>query len=163
MEMHDESSKFWEEPITKLQTLLLSGHSLSVSWSGGKDSTCVLILFIEAMRRLVAEGHTNLPNCTVINSNTRREMPMMDVYAEEAMVLISVYCARNNLPIEVHRVEPSLSGRFIWTCVGRGKLPRYPGMSRDCAMDEKIKPQQNLVKELERQQGRPFIALVGSR
>lgn len=154
---------FWETPIKKLQSLLLSGNSLSVSWSAGKDSTCVLILFLEAMRRLVAEGHSNLPRCTIINCDTRREMPLMDVYAEEATTLVTIYCAKHKLPIEVHRVQPPMSGRFVWYCLGRGKLPRFPGQDHDCAVDEKIKPQQRLIKKLESEYGTDFIALLGSR
>ncbi len=117
----------WEESVERLMNLLKSGYSLSVGFSGGKDSTCVLIIFLEALRRVVAEGVSNIPTCYVLNSNTKREMPLVDSYAEWSLTQIRVYAAKNNLPVEVHQVKPSLTGSFNYYCIGRGKLPRFPG------------------------------------
>lgn len=155
--------RFWEHPIQNIQALLLSGNSLSVSYSGGKDSTCILILFLEAMRRLKSDGHPNIPRCVVLNSNTRREMPLIEQYTELSLTQIQMYCSKHRLPIDVHQVQPSLSGRFSWYCIGRGKLPRYVGMSHDCAVNEKIQPMQRFVKKLEAELNVEFISLIGSR
>ncbi len=151
-----------EDAIKKIQSLLQSGKSLCCSFSGGKDSTCVLILFFEAIRRLVEAGES-VPPCYITNSNTRREMPSMNNYLMGVINNITMHIARHKLPVEFIEVEPSLSGRFAWTCLGRGKLPRYEGMSRDCARDEKIAPQQRQLKMIERECGGVVISLLGSR
>lgn len=153
----------WEESVERLISLLKSGYSLSVGFSGGKDSTCVLIIFLEALRRLVEEGHSDIPKCYVLNSNTKREMPLIDSYAEWSLTQITIYCARHNLNVEVHQVKPSLTGSFNYYCIGRGKLPRFPGQSRDCAISEKIIPQQKLIKKIESESNREIITLLGSR
>lgn len=158
-----EQDTFWEKPIAHIQSLLLTGNSCSVGFSGGKDSSCVLILFLEAVKRLVEDGHQNIPTSVVLHSNTRRDMPLIASYAEWSLTQIEVYCAIHKLPVQVHQVEPSISGRFTWSCLGRGKLPRWPGASRDCAIDEKINPQKKLVTKLERELGTTFVALLGSR
>ncbi|EJE4724707.1 hypothetical protein ASL83_003475 [Vibrio parahaemolyticus] len=158
-----EDTPVWEVSVNRLINLLKSGYSLSVGFSGGKDSSCVLIIFLEALRRLVAEGHPNIPKCYVLNSNTKREMPLIDSYSEWSLTQISIYCARHNLPVEVHQVKPSLTGSFNYYCIGRGKLPRFPGQTRDCAIGEKIQPQQKLVKRLEAENDSEIITLLGTR
>lgn len=163
MEHTWDNTQFWEPTINKIQSLLLSNQALSVGFSGGKDSTCVLVVFLEAIKRLVESGHTNLPTCYVLNANTRREMPLIASYAEYVLVQLQIYCASNKLPVEVHQVEPDLTGRFTWYCLARGKLPRYAGQSSDCAVMEKINPQQNLVKRLQQENGIEIVALVGTR
>ncbi|MEZ8733835.1 hypothetical protein [Vibrio sp. 10N.239.312.D08] len=158
-----ENKPVWEESVERLINLLKSGYSLSVGFSGGKDSTCVLIIFLEAMRRVIAEGSTSVPKCYVLNSNTKREMPLIDSYAEWSLTQITIFAAKNNLPVEVHQVKPSLTGSFNYYCIGRGKLPRFPGQSRDCAISEKIQPQQKLVKKIEAENNCEIITLLGTR
>ncbi|EGR5063497.1 hypothetical protein C1E47_15765 [Vibrio cholerae] len=154
--------KIIDDAIAKIQTLLRSGYSLSIGYSGGKDSTCVLVLTIEAVRRMLDAGEY-VPQCYVTTSNTRREMPEMEQYMLDKLVALSIFIARNNLPFEILEVEPSLSGRFTWTCIGRGKLPRYVGQSRDCARDEKIVPQQKAIRKIQKDSGGNVVMLVGSR
>lgn len=158
-----ENKPVWEESVERLINLLKSGYSLSIGFSGGKDSTCVLIIFLEAMRRVIAEGHPNIPKCYVLNSNTKREMPLIDSYAEWSLTQIQIFAAKNNLPVEVHQVKPSLTGSFNYYCIGRGKLPRFPGQTRDCAIGEKIQPQQKLVKKIEAESNCEIITLLGTR
>ncbi len=161
--INTDEKPVWEESVERLMNLLKSGYSLSVGFSGGKDSTCVLIIFLEALRRVVAEGVANIPTCYVLNSNTKREMPLVDSYAEWSLTQIRVYAAKNNLPVEVHQVKPSLTGSFNYYCIGRGKLPRFPGQTRDCAIGEKIQPQQKLVKKIESESNCEIITLLGTR
>ncbi|MDF9399150.1 hypothetical protein [Vibrio sp. 1180_3] len=123
----------------------------------------MVILMLEALKRLVEAGIPNIPSCYIMNSNTRREMPMIDNYLAGALIDIQVFIAINKLPVEVIQVEPSVSGRWTWTCLGRGKLPRFPGQSNDCSVDEKIIPMQRKVRDLERETGNQIVSLVGSR
>ncbi|WP_063664249.1 phosphoadenosine phosphosulfate reductase family protein [Aliivibrio fischeri] len=151
-----------EETIKNIQSLLRNGYSCSVSFSGGKDSSAVLVLFLEAVKRMILNNEP-VPHCYITNSNTRREMPSIDNYLMGVLSQLSVYIAQNNLPITIVEVEPSLSGRFTWTTLGRGKLPRYEGQTHDCAIQEKIVPQQRAMKEMERATGGKIVALLGSR
>ncbi|MFC5079652.1 hypothetical protein VTH8203_00827 [Vibrio thalassae] len=156
------SEEKMELAISRLKNLLRSKYSISSSYSGGKDSTVCVILMLEAMRQLKQEGEY-VPNCYIMNSNTRRDMPMMNIYLEESLSNIRVFCAKHDLPVEVVQVEPSIAGRWTWTCLGRGKLPRYPGQSVDCSVDEKITPMQRQTKLIEDENIHEIITLVGTR
>lgn len=151
-----------EDAIGNIQTLLRSGYNLSVGYSGGKDSSSVVVLVIEAIERMTGNGEY-VPKCYITTSNTRREMPEMEQYMLDKLVALNMYVARKQLPIEILEVQPSLSGRFTWTCIGRGKLPRYSGQSRDCARDEKIVPQQKAIRRIQNEHGGNVVSLVGSR
>ncbi|HCE4694563.1 TPA: hypothetical protein NGU23_004170 [Vibrio parahaemolyticus] len=151
-----------EIAIDKIQSLLRSGFHLSCGWSGGKDSSCVLILLLESIKRMKAQGEF-VPKCYVSNANTRREMPAIDNYIAGVINSLYTFIAKEDLDVELLEIEPPLSGRFMWTTIGRGKLPRWVGMGRDCATDEKIRPQQRVMKQIERECAGKVISLVGTR
>ncbi|OEE35312.1 hypothetical protein A1QO_00705 [Vibrio genomosp. F10 str. ZF-129] len=156
-----EDFMIYKMAIESIKELLRSGNTLIISCSYGKDSTCVLVLFLEAVKQLIAEG-VYVPICYVTTSDTRREMPEIHNYVGGQTSLLEVYIAKHNLPIEVVVVEPELSGRFTWTTLGRGVLPTYVGGDRKCAVDEKITPQRRFLKSIESNVGQ-MISLVGSR
>jgi 3'-phosphoadenosine 5'-phosphosulfate sulfotransferase (PAPS reductase)/FAD synthetase len=151
-----------DNALENIKALLKSGHHLSVGYSAGKDSSCVLILLLEAIRQLLEE-RVHVPHCYVMNSNTRMEMPQMDYYVMGQLMQLRNYIAKHNLPVSVEEVEPSLSGRFTWTVIGRGKLPRYVGQSRDCFRDMKIVPQQRLIRQLKAESNGDYISMEGVR
>lgn len=147
-----------EEAIAKIEDLLKSGITLSVGVSFGKDSTSVLCLVVEALLRLQKCGITH-ERVYVTTANTKRENAAMDFYAQGMSLELIQFIALNKLNMEFVEVTPSLSGSFIWTVIGRGKFVRYPNLSRDCSVDEKIRPQQKFVKQIEGE----VISLIGSR
>ncbi|ELA9722335.1 hypothetical protein RG035_004267 [Vibrio parahaemolyticus] len=102
-----------EIAIDKIQSLLRSGFHLSCGWSGGKDSSCVLILLLESIKRMKAQGEF-VPKCYVSNANTRREMPAIDNYIAGVINSLYTYIAKEDLDVELLEIEPPLSGRFMW-------------------------------------------------
>jgi 3'-phosphoadenosine 5'-phosphosulfate sulfotransferase (PAPS reductase)/FAD synthetase len=149
-----------EIAIEKVVDLLKSGITLSVGVSFGKDSTSVLCVVIEAVLRLKQQGieHSKV---YVTSSNTKRENAAMDYYTQGMSLELNQFILLNDLNMEFKEVVPTLSGTFIWTVIGRGKFPRYHGLSRDCAVDEKIRPQQKFVNTLKG--NGDVVSLVGSR
>lgn len=150
-----------EEAIGYLQSLLVAGHPLVCAISWGKDSNASLALMLEAMKR-VKEAGGELPTCYAINSNTELENPALDEYFEGMEAELGVFCARQGLPLEFHQVKPPLTASFHYVTIGRGKLPRFPSMSRDCSVDWKIKP---IVKAKKKLPKTPMdkISVVGTR
>jgi len=136
-----------EQAIGRMQALLLKGHPLLVSISWGKDSTVCLVLLLEAMRRIQDAGMT-LPKCYAINSNTELENPALEDYFEWMQNNLTVFASSNNLPLEFLQATPPITSSFFYTTIGRGKLPRYPGMKRDCSVDWKINPIIKVKKSL---------------
>ena len=150
-----------ESAIARMEALLIKGHPLCVSVSWGKDSNVCLVLMLEAVKRVKAAGHV-LPQCYVINSNTTLENPALEEYFQGMEAELDVFINRNNLPVEYVQVEPPLTANFFYVTVGRGKLPRYPWMSRDCSVDWKINPIIRGKKSLPNAE-LPKISVVGTR
>ncbi|WP_323936246.1 phosphoadenosine phosphosulfate reductase domain-containing protein [Aeromonas veronii] len=151
-----------ENAVAPMVGWLREGYSLCVSLSWGKDSTAVLVLVIEAMKRAKAAGIT-LPQCFAITSDTTVENPALGAFFEQMSSELERFCVLNELPLEYRLVTPPLTASFHYVTVGRGKLPRYPGMSRDCSKDWKINPIVKEKKALSRQFGNAIISLVGTR
>lgn len=151
-----------DEAVEPLVEWLRLGYSLCISLSWGKDSTAVLVLALEAMKRAKAAG-IDVPQCFAITSDTTIENPALGIFFEVMSGELERFCVLNSLPLKYIRIEPPLSASFFYVTVGRGKLPRYPGMSRDCSQDWKINPIIKAKKELAKQHGKPIISLVGTR
>lgn len=145
--MRDDIRALAEVSITALMSVLEQGHGLCVSVSWGKDSNCCLILSLEAIKRFT-KLHGHCPKCYVINSNTTIENPALDQYFMSMKQSLEIYNIKNNLDVKFIEVTPDVSSHWHYVTVGRGKLPRFPGMSRDCSVDFKIKPIKKLKKQL---------------
>lgn len=160
--MYEEVTAKCEIVIGYITELLLQGFGLSASMSGGKDSTAVVILMLEAIKRLKEKGAA-VRRCYILNSNTLIDMPALDDYLIDVFSNIEMFVAKHGLDVCIERVIPPCSGRFTWITLGRGKLPSFPGGSRDCAIDMKIKPMQSRITQIEKEAGGRIISLVGSR
>lgn len=153
--------------IDWLMSLLAQGHPLAVGCSFGKDSSVVLVLMLEAVKRSLQAG-VNLPQCYVTHSDTLIENPAMSYYAQCMLDELEVYCDKEGLPVEVIKVIPSLSSTFAYATIGRGKLPRFVNSEhRECSVDWKIRPQAKAIKQVVKQSARvtskPVVSLHGSR
>lgn len=151
-----------EAAISRLDSWLGESRPLCVALSWGKDSTAVLILLLEAMRRRQEAG-LSLPHCYAITSDTTIENPALAEYFEFMGGELERHCQRQGLPLEYRQVTPPLAATFAYVTIGRGKLPRYPGMSRDCSVDWKIQPINKAKRIIELETGQPIITLVGTR
>lgn len=153
-----------EEKIERIGEMLEQGFVLQCATSFGKDSSCVLVLMLEAIKRKVLAGET-LQTSYVTTSNTQIENPAMDTYTEAMQAELERYCQLYSLPVEVIRVKPSITSSFAYGTIGRGRLPVFVGAQRSCSVDWKLRPQQKAVKELMSTLQNPgdLITLVGTR
>ncbi|CAN7632335.1 hypothetical protein [Massilia sp. LjRoot122] len=156
-----------EAAITTLLGLIRKGHSLVAAASFGKDSSCCVVLMVEAVRRAVAEGI--FIRHFVTTSSTGVENPALESHALRCQDEIRAFCEEHGLPIEVYTVYPSLASSFVVSTVGRGTLPRTPenGKARACSSSWKVLPQQRLAAELSEQvqqeNGRSTVTIIGTR
>lgn len=156
-----------EAAIAVLLSLIRKGHSLVCAASFGKDSSCCVVLMVEAVRRAVAEGI--FIRHFVTTSSTGVENPALESHALRCQDEIRAFCEEHGLPIEVHTVYPSLASSFVVSTVGRGTLPRTPetGKARACSSSWKVTPQQRLAAELNEQvqqeNGRSTVTIIGTR
>lgn len=153
-----------EAAIERIGQYIDQGYVLQCACSFGKDSSVVLVLMLEAIRRRVEAGQV-VQTAYVSHSNTGIENPAMDSYTEAMMTYLEGYCLRTKLPVQVVKVTPSLTSSFAYSTIGRGTLPVFPGTSRSCSVDWKLRPQQKAIRQLLSTLQNPgeLITLVGTR
>lgn len=110
-----------------------------VAWSGGKDSTTVLTLTVELIRRGMVPAPASL---SVLYADTRMELlPLATVAAD----------VRDELDargIDNRVVMAPLDKRFLVYMLGRGVPPPNNGTFRWCTRQIKIDPMATVVDEL---------------
>ena len=94
-------------------------HPWVVGYSGGKDSTAVLTLVFQALRRMTIH-HKPL---TVIHCNTGVDIPCASRLARRALRSFGHHCREAGLPVEAVTVRPRLSESFFVKILGRGYPP----------------------------------------
>lgn len=177
--MFDEILAKMESVIAILMQKIAAGHVLQCGYSGGKDSTCVALLMIEAVRRSKIAGVPQARHY-IATSDTTIENPSLSNHLHIALEEMSEFCEDNELDVEVHVAKPSLSAQFVVSHIGRGTLIRTPenGVKKDkatgknktaraCADDWKLVPLGRLRVLLEREASdsgyREPIVLLGTR
>lgn len=143
--------------------MILSGKSLSLGCSFGKDSVALLVLSIEALKRAKA---LDIPvkGFHVTTSNTGLESAT-DFYVQSMLNSLRDYSEMTDLGIQVHEVFPELTSSFMYSTVGRGRVPVFPGDSRKCSVDWKVRPQQKVLKQILKESGGidNHITMIGTR
>lgn len=107
-----------------------------ISFSGGKDSTALLAVYLMALD----QGIINKGQVQVMHSNTLMEMPFMDTLVRYIKGLVE------EKELVFHFLTPPLKSRFIYRVIGRGIAVSNRNF-RWCTDLMKIKPLQSLLKE----------------
>ena len=129
-----------------------------ITFSGGKDSTCVLQLVYEMLCSL--PPHLRRPTYAIA-SNKLVEAPHIDRFLRSVIDSINTHAKENHIPFEVILVAPSLKDDFWVNLIGKG----YPSPTRTfrwCTERLKINPAKAEVAKITRQYG-SCILLLGSR
>ena len=143
---------------TLKQKYLASKKAWVVTFSGGKDSTCVLQLVYEMLYSL--PPHLRRPTFAIA-SNTLVEAPHIDRFLHSVIDSINSHAKAHGIPFEVILVVPSLKDDFWVNLIGKG----YPSPTRTfrwCTERLKINPAKAEVAKITREYG-SCILLLGSR
>ncbi|WP_066412813.1 hypothetical protein [Sutcliffiella cohnii] len=152
------------------QVYLHEEKLLAMAWSGGKDSTLMLLLLWEMLSELPEELRTKKVH--LISSDTRVETPDMTDYQYRAIESIREAAINQKIPIEATLISPSLKQSFWWKVLGRGTLISTPNTRhRWCTHSLKITPTQSKLKELlaeapvlfDNQEKYQMILMLGTR
>lgn len=129
----------------------------AVGWSGGKDSSCVGGLVVQALMSLPPEKRWR--EVHFVMSDTIMENPQLDIYMEEQREQLSKFAAKHNLPIHVQQVKRPEDHSYFYLVIGRGyPLPQKNGGARWCTDRLKLKPQAKYLKDID-----PCYVLTGVR
>ncbi|MEH2140122.1 MAG: phosphoadenosine phosphosulfate reductase family protein [Nostoc sp.] len=128
---------YLKDSIKSIVDASATNENISISYSGGKDSTAVLLLTLELIEGGALEPH----NVSVIHSDTLIEYPYL------ATLTHSVLDSVRELGIRVDVVSAPIQERFYSTLFGVGRpIPSYA--IRWCTDFLKLRPQQRQRKLL---------------
>lgn len=154
-----------DRALAAIGALISRGIPLAVAYSGGKDSSVMVALVLEAARQARARGECTAP-ILITHARTGIDNPAMDLVAQAEIARIRAYARREGLPVRVDIAEPALNDSWAVRILSGRALPTFANSSsRDCAISWKLVPQQRqrkaAFKEL-REAGEPVV-LVGTR
>ncbi|WP_213766602.1 phosphoadenosine phosphosulfate reductase family protein [Caballeronia sp. dw_19] len=160
-----------EVAISVMQSYIAKDYVLSCAMSGGKDSSCVMVLMLEAIRRS-ARHHRG--SHYILSADTTIENPAVANHLHAVLEEVQFYAESAGLPVEVHVTKPSLASQFVVSTIGRGTLVRTPenGVKdgkriRACSDDWKVRPQGRLrtllAREASNKGAREILTILGMR
>lgn len=132
-----------------------------IGFSGGKDSTVLLMLSWIAMQELKAEGKALRRKVYVVCNDTMVENPIIEEYVQKVLAKIRDAATRQGMPIKVTMTLPELEDSF-WCCViGKG-YPAPNNAFRYCTEKMKIKPTSKFILDQVSIDGEAIV-LIGTR
>lgn len=133
-----------------------------IGYSGGKDSTLLVCLVYEAMKRLRDAGETLGKKVYVITSDTMVENPVVKNYMHTSSDNINKAAKQDNINMEAEIIYPEAEQTFWSRVIGLGyPTPEPPGF-RWCTERLKINPMNKFVNERIKESGE-IIILLGVR
>ncbi len=158
----DEFEPF--EDIIK-EIMIVYKHDLRpwlIGYSGGKDSTLLVSLVYEAMKRLTQAGSLMHKKIYVITSDTMVENPIVKKYMHSSSNRINLAAEYDGLKIEAKIIYPEPEQSFWSRIIGLGyPTPEPPGF-RWCTDRLKIAPMNKFVNDCIEENGE-IIILLGVR
>jgi 3'-phosphoadenosine 5'-phosphosulfate sulfotransferase (PAPS reductase)/FAD synthetase len=170
--MNRDIHALMETAIVTMQSHIEQGYVLAAGVSGGKDSTCAVVLMLEAVRRAkqAAPGARHY----ITSSDTTIENPSTVNFLHTMLDEVALFVEDSDLPVGIHVTQPSLASQFVVSTIGRGTLVRTPENGvrdgkrmRACADSWKLQPQGRLRARLEKEASssrlKEVISVVGTR
>jgi len=117
-----------------------------VTYSGGKDSTCVLQLTLTMLQEVHAEGKDH-KHAYVVSSDTTVEMPIIEKYLDAKLHEISDFAQKSGLKLSSHKLSPKVEESFWTLLLGKG-YPAPTNTFRWCTERMKIDPATEFLTSL---------------
>ncbi|MCC9309122.1 DNA phosphorothioation system sulfurtransferase DndC [Kitasatospora sp. RB6PN24] len=127
-----------------------------VGYSGGKDSTAILQLVWLALKGLPAEQRTKPVH--VISTDTLVENPIVASWVTQSLETMSEAAAKQDLPIQPHRLTPVVKDTFWVNLIGRGYPAPRPKF-RWCTERLKIRPSNKFIRDVVKRHGEAILVL----
>lgn len=152
-----------EDLLEEIKYVYLSDtRSWIIGYSGGKDSTVVVHLVYEMLKRLEIKDRKK--HVYIVSSDTMVENPLIKRYLFEMVDSISEAARKAGLPITCKIVSPEPSNTFWTNVIGRGfPTPRLNGTFRWCTDRLKIAPSGTFINDIIKTQNTEAVVLLGVR
>lgn len=130
-----------------------------IGYSGGKDSTAALQLVWNALKKSGASREKKSKIIYVITVDTMVESPVVSAWVNHSISLMKK--AAQNLPLEVHSLQPDIKDTYWVSLLGKG-YPFPKASFRWCTDRLKIKPTNSFVQDVIARHGE-VIMVLGTR
>ncbi|KXS55116.1 MAG: phosphoadenosine phosphosulfate reductase [Marinobacter sp. T13-3] len=161
-QVHESITSKSERAIAAIMTALRAAGVAVIGCSYGKDSSCVLALTLEAVRRLKAEG-VDMP-VVVLTADTQVENPSMTRLAVRMSSAMLTFAEEHGLNVEQRWVTPAPADHYLVSMIGGHRIASVPGTKASCTMDLKIRPMDRARADLKAEFGAEnILTLIGTR
>lgn len=130
-----------------------------IGFSGGKDSTLLLHLVIEALLELPPSKRTRPVH--VLSNDTQVESPVVQAFVDRTLDRLRAAVPGLGVPLIVQKTTPALEGSFWVNLIGRG-YPAPNRLFRWCTDRMKIRPTTEYIRAQASAAGE-VILLLGVR
>jgi DNA sulfur modification protein DndC len=131
-----------------------------VTYSGGKDSTCVLQLTLTMLQELHTESR-DYKHTYIVSSDTTVEMPVIEKYLQSKLDEITKFAQKTDLKLSCHKLSPKINESFWTLLLGKG-YPAPTNTFRWCTERLKINPATHFLENLVNKH-QSIIMLLGVR
>jgi DNA sulfur modification protein DndC len=132
-----------------------------IGYSGGKDSTVVLRLVMEALLKGRRLGRTLSKPVFIVSSDTLVETPLVVDLVARTVAAVGRFALESGLPFSYQIVTPDAGDTFWVSLIGKG----YPAPTRQfrwCTDRMKIKPVSDFIRKQVASFGE-VVVVLGSR
>lgn len=151
-----------QKAVLAIYDLFVHHKVVSVAFSGGKDSSVVMHLTIQAAIRAQQDGLN--PRVLVTSSDTGVENPEVAGLMRAEHAKIRATLKKHGIAHDVIVAKPSLATSWAVRYLGGNKLPSYPGGNGECAVFLKVAPMERLRNQMFKVNGsESVVTLVGTR
>lgn len=131
-------------------------HPWVIGFSGGKDSTLLLHLVLDALRTIAPDERRRL--VFVVSNNTLVESPVFQGFVDKLLTRLEESLEGLNVPLQVVRTHPVPEESFWVNLLGKG----YPAPNRTfrwCTDRMKIRPTSRFIREIVADSGEAILLL----
>lgn len=126
-----------------------------IGFSGGKDSTAVLKIFLSAFKK----AKTRPKNVDIIYCDTGVENPVLDAYVKDLFLRLDCEYRKSELPFRNILLKAPVKNRFFVKVIGRG-YPTPTNNFRWCTKNLRIRPVSDYLSDAA---SRDSIVVLGLR
>lgn len=156
------------DALAAICALLRSNRKLIIAYSGGKDSTAMLLMALNAAKAVRLEG-ISFPPILITHGDTGIENPTVVSLVRKELSKAWTFGRKHGFEVQAEIASPMLNDTWAVSILGGRKLPTFASASsRDCTVMFKIAPMERLRNrilrsELAQKRGGPPVTMIGTR
>ena len=150
------------QAIDTLRALIASGRYLAVSYSGGKDSSCIAALALAAAKAEAARAGQRV-RVAICHADTLSENPAVALLARNEMQKMQIYSESHGIDLDIRVATPRISENYFLNILSGRTIANLPEGGAKCSMDLKVRPITRLKRTMAADYGSQLVTVLGTR